>query len=217
MNSIELPVIIMIHGFGQKRSHDFDLLVTAFNNEYEVVTFDLYDLDDAYPNQTAWVRKADKVMQQYQDRVVYLLGFSMGGVIAGYLAARYAVDRLILVAPAFKYLSVSAWWRSVKQFKDPQTMVNRFERLMPLSYVSEFQLLINAYRPWIKYVQCPVLLIHARGDEVIDISSSQYALRHLPHIPTVLWLNQGCHEVLLDDYYQMIIVHQIKDFIGKVE
>jgi carboxylesterase len=34
---------------------------------------------------------------------VYLMGFSMGGVIASHLASRYGCDKLVLVAPAFKY------------------------------------------------------------------------------------------------------------------
>jgi carboxylesterase len=35
--------------------------------------------------------------------VVYIIGFSMGGVIAAHLASRYGCDKLVMVAPAFKY------------------------------------------------------------------------------------------------------------------
>jgi len=50
----------------------------------------------------------NKVEVEYQmfkkeHDVVYLLGYSMGGVIAGHLASMYGADKLVLIAPAFKY------------------------------------------------------------------------------------------------------------------
>jgi esterase/lipase len=49
-----------------------------------------------------------QVEQEYlsflgQHDTVYLMGFSMGGVIASHLASRYGCDKLVLIAPAFKY------------------------------------------------------------------------------------------------------------------
>jgi carboxylesterase len=40
-------------------------------------------------------------MKDYDE--VFLMGFSMGGAIASYLATRYGCDKLVLVSPAFKY------------------------------------------------------------------------------------------------------------------
>ncbi len=37
---------------------------------------------------------------------VYLVGFSMGGVIASWLASRYPIEKLALIAPAFTYLDL---------------------------------------------------------------------------------------------------------------
>lgn len=42
-----------------------------------------------------------KFKEQYNE--VYLIGFSMGGVLASYLAAKYGADKLVLIAPAFSY------------------------------------------------------------------------------------------------------------------
>src|SRR5690625_6465964 len=38
--------------------------------------------------------------------ILYVIGFSMGGMIAAYLAAKYDVEKLVLLAPARKYISV---------------------------------------------------------------------------------------------------------------
>jgi len=213
MNAINQPVLIAIHGLGKKRSRDFDLLVAGMSPFVEVVTFDLYELDEPNPNQTQWVKRAIQVVEQYQHRDIYLLGFSMGGVIACYLACHYRIKRLILVAPAFEYPSLAAWGRMLKQLCKQALRQDRLQRALPLSYVNEFQILIHAYRPWVKYVMCPTLLIHALGDEVIDIHSSYYVLKHLPGAD-YLWLPDSRHEVLLDPIHYQTIMRKIQVFLG---
>ncbi|MFQ8581832.1 MAG: hypothetical protein ACLSA6_04460 [Holdemania massiliensis] len=50
-----------------------------------------------------------------------MLGFSMGGVIAAFLASFLAVDKLVLVAPAFEYMSLETVSRLIPQIRcDPQ-------------------------------------------------------------------------------------------------
>jgi len=43
-----------------------------------------------------------QVFQQQYEKV-YIMGFSMGGVIAGHLASHYGADKMVLISPAFKY------------------------------------------------------------------------------------------------------------------
>src|SRR5699024_10450346 len=54
-----------------------------------------------------WIFAAEqtlrKMLQTFEH--VYVIGFSMGGMIASYLAARYDVAKLVLLAPSGKYLS----------------------------------------------------------------------------------------------------------------
>jgi carboxylesterase len=50
----------------------------------------------------------ERIEKQYIDyklrhKRVYLVGFSMGGAIAGHLASKYGADKLVLISPAFKY------------------------------------------------------------------------------------------------------------------
>ena len=45
-----------------------------------------------------------KRLQKEVDRVI-VVGFSMGGLIAMYLALRYKIDKLVLLSAAAKYIS----------------------------------------------------------------------------------------------------------------
>src|SRR5690625_4650962 len=55
-----------------------------------------------------WLKAAEEDIKKLLDKcdTVYVIGFSMGGMIAAYLAAKYEVEKLVLLAPARKYISV---------------------------------------------------------------------------------------------------------------
>ena len=97
------PVIITIHGYGRRRSHEMDNLAAwAKDERFTVIQFDLYDLfdeEDCDPKQ--WLARAEAVVKTHcaGKQPVYLLGFSMGGVIASWLASRYPIKKLALIAP----------------------------------------------------------------------------------------------------------------------
>ena len=56
------PVIITIHGYGRRRSHEMDNIAAwARKEDFDVVQFDLYDLfdeNDCDPKQ--WLKRACK-------------------------------------------------------------------------------------------------------------------------------------------------------------
>src|SRR5690625_6821664 len=49
-----------------------------------------------------WLEAAEKEMIKLMEEceILYVIGFSMGGMIAAYLAADLDVDKLVLLAPA---------------------------------------------------------------------------------------------------------------------
>src|SRR5690625_5881355 len=49
-----------------------------------------------------WLEAAEKEMIKLMEEceILYVIGFSMGGMIAAYLAAKYDVEKLVLLAPA---------------------------------------------------------------------------------------------------------------------
>ena len=102
-------VIITIHGFGKNVQHEFDPLAKHIDKKkYQIIQFDMYEPYDPHDdNYETWIKKAEEKIHEYKDQEIILLGFSMGGVIASYLASIYHVRSLILVAPAFQYLDLA--------------------------------------------------------------------------------------------------------------
>lgn len=54
-----------------------------------------------------WIETAETTLKRLQQQhdTIYLIGFSMGGMIASYLAASYKIDKLVLLAAAGKFLA----------------------------------------------------------------------------------------------------------------
>ena len=99
------PVVITIHGLGKRMHHQFDSISDFLRkNGYDVIQFDLFDYDNYQDvDYKIWIERAEQQVREAQKKYhnnIVLFGYSMGGVIATYLATVFPVKKLILSAPA---------------------------------------------------------------------------------------------------------------------
>lgn len=198
------PVIITIHGYGRRRMHEFDNLVLWGKKDgFDIVQFDMYDLfDEKDHDWKQWVSRAKEQVEQYQNsgRDIYLVGFSMGGVIASYLANVCKVKKLILLAPAFQYINMDMITDVIMKSASSLISSEKKEEIpMSRSFYLAFTDLIKNLKRYIETVSCPVLLIHGDSDEVISYKSSISAFDKIPHDKKKLILLHGGHHRLLMD------------------
>lgn len=200
------PVIITIHGYGRRRQHEFDnLALWGQADGFQVVQFDMYDLFDAEDNDwMIWVSRAKEQVDVYKNsgRDVYLVGFSMGGVIAAYLATMCETKKLILLAPAFSYMNMDTITGAItKSYNAFITKGNekKDEIELPRSFYIAFMDLVKNLKKYIAQVSCPVLFLHGDMDEVIATRSSISAYDKIMHDQKKLViLHQGHHRLLMD-------------------
>lgn len=228
------PVIITIHGYGRRRQHEFDnLAFWGKADQLEIIQFDMYDLfDETDCNWKEWLQRAKDVVKEYKaaERKIYLVGFSMGGVIASYLAASYHVEKLILMAPAFNYINLDLVGGVLSKTYNSLRGVAEVEEIkLPGSFYSAFMAIVKNLKKYISDVECPVLLLHGDQDEVISLKSSIWAYDRIPHDQKkLLILHEGHHRLLMDEKvnwecYQLIqlflkgeILHQ-KEIVQAVD
>ena len=199
------PIIITVHGFGRRRMHEFDnLALWGKQDGYEIIQFDMYDLFDENDNEWMnWVQRAKDQVDFYhkQNRDIYLVGFSMGGVVASYLASIIPVKKLVLLAPAFNYINmemitdtitksaISLWKNEEKE-----------EITIPKPFYTTFSELIKNLKKSISKVNCPVLILHGDQDEVISVKSSLNAYEKIPHDrKRLILLHEGSHRILMNE------------------
>ncbi len=195
------PIIVTIHGFGKKVSHEFDPFAKYFRSKrYEVIQFDMYDVEnDEDIHYKDWISRAENQMQEIvkKNRPIILLGFSMGGVIASYLASIFPVKILILCAPAFQYLDLpKITAQGVKLIKSigKGTKADTIDSKRTKAFTE----VVSNYKASIDLVDCPVLFLHGTSDEIIPVESSREAYKNLDSKKRMILLEGAKHRFLYD-------------------
>lgn len=234
--------VILIHGFNEDCEISFSQFLSSVKlKRYAIIKHTISGHGNSndefnYNSELNEIEDlAKKVTSKYKE--VTVIGFSLGGVLASYIASRYKIDKLILIAPAFKYISSGSIpkhflltakevikSRNIKQgldnfissnFKDKDTFIqDLIDHEHELPSLTNFIRLVEIVKSRIEEINCPTLIIHGECDELIPISSSLYILskvsnknKHLIIAPTML------HRVLNDENakpYHLMIKYFIK-------
>jgi len=211
------PVIVFIHGFSKRTTIPLDNAMEYFRNHgYFVVSKNLFDPNDENDdNPKNWIENANKLVEEALSikEDVVVIGFSMGGVIASHLASNYPVKLLILLAPAFEYVTLKAVRETITNRlpkRNNEPVVNNGK--LPENFVDAFKEVVLLCRNSLEKVVCKTIIFHGRDDEKIPVRSSEYAYQHLASKDKKLFLLSHANHNLMEDtnYYQDIlsVIHQ---------
>lgn len=213
------PIILTIHGYGRRRKHEFDNFVRwGAQDGFEIIQFDMYDLFDAQDHDwMQWISRAKEAVDAYKQsgRDIYLVGFSMGGVIASYLSVVCPIKRLILLAPAFNYINMDLITGAISKSASNLMGSEKKEDIqLPRSFYSAFTDCIKNLKKYIGFVECPVCILHGDMDEVISVKSSVWAYNKIPHTQKkLLLLHEGHHRLLMDENVSWVCYQNMKLFL----
>lgn len=195
-------VIICIHGFGRRLSHEYDNFLLWAKDEYELVVFDIYDLKDPNDNNpNIWIKRCEEKCESYllNGYEISLIGFSMGGVIAAHLASKYHPRKLFLISPAFDYLHVGNIVNSaVSMFRKNAVEETSSKPVIPSNFYSTFMDVVGICKDDISNVTCPVCIVHGDKDETIPLRSSLHAYDKITHQNKRLFIiHEGRHRLMM--------------------
>lgn len=199
--------ILMIHGF-VGGCYDFD----NFNNDlqlhkkFDVFTFTLPAHEKMIVNNVKyeeWIDEATNKIEfliQNGYKEIYLIGHSMGGVIAAKLASIYPqVKKLVLVAPAFRYFyfkngkvdikNVSETLRNIKNIltdENNEILISRIAKT-PLPTVIEFMKLVKENQNCVKHINCPTLSINGLKDIIVPEEATKHVYNSIKSKTNILY------------------------------
>jgi carboxylesterase len=174
-----------------------------------------------------WLASAERAMDQLRQNVggrpIAIVGFSMGGLLALRLAARYPeriAALVIMAAPLrmrpFQTRGVRALCRLPLDFRsyplacipklkgsdvsDPEMRdANPSLRAFPISAVTSLFQLMDTVRADLPNVRAPTLVIHGRQDHTVPMEDSLELTGSLgSEVIERLWLERSFHIVTLD-------------------
>ncbi len=177
-----------------------------------------------------WITYAEQELLSLMEEVdeVYVIGFSMGGIIASYLAAHYNVQKLVLLSAAAYYVNPKQIVIDTKDMiKDLMSgninnneLFNRYKQKIlqtPIRSTLEFQKLVKKVKPYFQQLNIPVLIIQGECDGIVPVKSAHYLYNNIPSKEKKLYLlpcskHHVCHG---DDYEDL--KNYVEDFLSTEE
>ncbi|MEH7418101.1 alpha/beta fold hydrolase [Neobacillus drentensis] len=134
-----------------------------------------------------WINHAEAELIKLIDSCdeVYLIGFSMGGMIASYLAAKYPVDKLILLSAAAFYVNPKQLALDIKEIiidslrgnlQDNELFL-RYKRKItetPFAATLQFRRLVSFIKPLLHQVNIPTFIAQGESDGIVPPKSAEY-------------------------------------------
>ncbi len=177
-----------------------------------------------------WITDAENTLRKMTAKYdeIYIVGFSMGGMIAAYLAAKYNVDKLVLLATAGKYLDFKQIRADIHEVirdglkgeLENNKIYNHYKKKfgqVPIKANIEFMKLINFTRPYLKDVDTPVLIAHGQQDSMVPYKTAYYLDKEIhSEYKEIVLLDRSRHLLCLGDDKDTINV-MVHDFLEKDE
>ena len=223
--------VLIIHGLAGG-TYDEEPLANylQMNRKFDVFAFTLpgHDVKDKRKaTMDAWMKESERQLETLINagyKKIYLVGHSMGGVIATHLAKEYKeVKKIVLVAPAFTSIAskeegglITALFKipdlvKAYSYNELLTRINK----LPFSAEKEFFKLIETYRNDIYSITIPTMFVHGTNDQVVPVKSSIDIFGKLDNNSKII--------LLIKDYYHDVfkgnkvesINKEIRDFLVK--
>ncbi|MDR4888266.1 alpha/beta fold hydrolase [Fredinandcohnia sp. QZ13] len=134
-----------------------------------------------------WIEHAERELVELLhicDKV-FVVGFSMGGLIAGYLATRYPIQKLVLLSAAAYYINPKQLVADIRiMLRDglnknlhKNELYLRYKKKIvdtPLSATIEFRKLVRKIRPELRLIKVPTLIVQGECDGIVPMKSAHY-------------------------------------------
>ncbi|MFD2612134.1 alpha/beta hydrolase [Paenibacillus gansuensis] len=144
-----------------------------------------------------------------------LVGFSMGGLLAAYLARRYPVRRLVLLSAAVIYLSPGRFIQSIADLiRSGQARELRHVKRTPLEAVWQFTRLVKELKPELRHIRIPTLVLQGDRDEIVHPASARYISSKLRGYCESYHFPRSKHLICLDSEKEQVF-ERVADFLEK--
>ena len=191
--------VLIIHGIaGGTYDEELFAIDCEMERKFDVFMFTLPGHDVRsfkHSKKEEWVNACEDKLKYLINNgynKIYLLGHSMGGVIACYLASKYKeVKKIVLVAPAFDHIEKEAGGSIAKVLLKTPNIISAYSvdefatRLtkLPISGLKEFINLVDIYQYTYRDFNIPTMIVHGSKDQLVPINSTKEIFKELnnPH------------------------------------
>lgn len=173
-----------------------------------------------------WIYAATVAAEELLKRCekVYVIGFSMGGMIASFIAAKYPIDKLVLLSTSAYYINpkqivqdITGWIvEDLKGELDDDKMYQFYKEKVkntPILAAKEFATMVRLLRTQLKHITVPTLIVQGGNDGLVppkksaeyiyeQIQSEEKKLYFFPKARHYIWYGEDKDALLevMDDF-----------------
>ncbi len=180
-----MKTIIHLHGFASSSGSTKAQYLKEKLGSYPEIDFYPFEFcptpkDFEFMTVTGMISRLRQYLLDYPSGPFYLIGSSIGAMVALHYAHRYGqVNRMLLLAPALVHPAATMDQEDFPEGNHDSTFLIHhyaFKKDLPFRYAYFYDGLYYLEPP---PPPVPILIIHGRSDEVVPIAHSQdYAARH---------------------------------------
>ncbi len=222
--------ILLIHGFAGG-TYDLEYLEHSLEvvANYHVFSFTLPGHASSIQIKSSkkeWILSTEKNIEwliSHGYKQIYVVGHSMGGVIACHIARKYKeVKKLVLLSPAFRYFKFKGdkldFISSLKSSKDilsgyPKNEVISRIISSPVNSVKNFMSLVKEHYGDPLFIDVPTLIIHGNNDLIAPFDSALYVHNSLKSKTNILINIKDLNHYVLDEEHKDMVCNLVKSFL----
>jgi len=156
-----------------------------------------------------WIDSAEKhveILIQKGYHTIYVIGHSMGGILATHVAIKYKeVKKLVLAAPAFQYLDedselkdkvdaiVKNGMNIVKTYHAKEILSRMLKVSIPM--LVEFHKIVEKSQDKPSKVMVPTLIFQGTSDEIVPKTSSEFVYDNVKGKRWLVYLDGITHDI----------------------
>ncbi len=173
-----------------------------------------------------WVRSAEDVLKDMllTCERIYVVGFSMGGLIAAHLAARYPIDKLVLLSASLFYINprqlftdaatiIKKHFSSTVDAKEAYRRYVNKAKTTPPRAVIHFRHLVKILKQELPQVTTPTLIIQGGKDDLVEPRSAEHIYRTIRSAEKHLHILPESKHIICHDCEQEQLLALIEDFL----
>nr|WP_106781597.1 alpha/beta fold hydrolase [Lysinibacillus timonensis] len=210
--------ILMLHGFTGgpyevkplanyiKEHTNWIIECPTFCGHGEILSLNGYTAEHWLLDAEIAYRKLLKVADE-----IIVVGFSMGGVIALYLANKYKVNKIVLLSAAAKYIAPKQFLKDLHLLvKDAinghlidNELFKRYEHKInnvPVSSAVQFMRIVRMVTPLIRSINVPTYIVQGKCDGIVPYATANYLYNQLPSSEKYIFFSpNGKHHICYSD------------------
>ncbi|WP_272495859.1 alpha/beta hydrolase [Bacillus pinisoli] len=166
-----------------------------------------------------WIDAVEEALESLvaDCETIYVVGFSMGGLLAAYLATKYPIDKLVLLSAAAYYVNIRQLLIDIREMAadgikghlQDNTLYQRYRKKImdtPVSATKQFRMLVKHIKPRLKDVHNPTLIIQGECDGIVPTKSAHYIFKHIgTEDKKLVFLDSSPHHVCHGPDFEQLV------------